>query len=130
MRLILVDHGYPFKKIMKGRDWIGRVAKMGDGSGYLGVIGKLSVKMPTERQAFEEVGAQYMGHRSADTLHRHNRDARRVKRVINQAADYAINQMEHRNFEPLEKMLMTAPTATAVVGAFTRSLKRTSNGHK
>jgi hypothetical protein len=122
MRLTLVDHGYPFKKIMKGKDWVGRVVKMGDGTGYLGIIKPHEYKAATEQEAFEEVGARYMGHESYAALRNKNRAVRSFRRAANQAGDYAIQQMERNNFEPLEKMLTHPATAPALVSAFSRSL--------
>ena len=57
--LTLKDDDYPhFKKIMKKGKWIGRVARMPDGT-YFGKIGNDEVRCATEREAFDEVGARY-----------------------------------------------------------------------
>ena len=65
-RLTLKDDGYTFKKIFQGRKWIGRVWKNAEGQ-YVGKIGKTESKpQPTERAAFEAVGAAYFGYASAD----------------------------------------------------------------
>lgn len=125
-RIRLVDHGFPFKKIMEGKKWIGRVFRMGDGSGYVGKIGDLQVTRPTEIEAFDEVGARYLGHASAAALRSSNRRVRQARRVVNAAADYAIDEMMRGNFKPLDAML-THPKlgdalASPIINAATRKL--------
>lgn len=128
MRLTLREAapGATFWWICQGRNRVGRVAAMADGTGYVGVIGgTLSAgPYPTREQAFAEVGARWLGFDSAARLRARSRLARRVGVLVRRAGDHAISEMERGNFVPLEKMLTTAPTAAALVNALTRSLRR------
>lgn len=73
MRLKLQDDGYPFMKIMNGRQWIGRTYKDANGR-YVCVIGTEMVyaNAASHVEAFREGGARYMGHVSAAALKRTN----------------------------------------------------------
>lgn len=59
----LVDHGYPFKKIVVGRNWVGKVEKRDEEQDYEGIIfaGSIRVHAPTEREAFDAVVVQASG---------------------------------------------------------------------
>lgn len=77
MRYRLVDHGFTaYKKIMCGRDWVGRVCRH-QGGGYLGIIGKTTVRADTESEAFQEVAARAMGFANVSDLHESNAAIRR-----------------------------------------------------
>lgn len=79
----LRDVGVPtMKKIMQGKNWVGRVVRHADG-GFLGVIQskKLFVRAPTEVAAFEEVVAQSLGYATAADLKAHNARVRADNRV-------------------------------------------------
>lgn len=119
----LVDHGYPYKKIMRGREWVGRVCQHAEG-GFLGIIGKDSIRATTEREAFEEISARAMGYSNATVLKSRNARMHRAKRALNRVADAAMNEYYAGNIEPMSKMLEHPVTACALVGAATRSLKR------
>lgn len=75
MAYYLRDEGYPFKKIYHGKKWVGRVCKHADG-GYLGIIGKMSIRADSETVAFEEIAARAMGYPNAATLKAKNRAVR------------------------------------------------------
>jgi hypothetical protein len=124
-RLTLRDDGYAFKKIMQGRKWIGRVCKMGDGSGYLGIIGQHEYKARSEREAFEEVGARYLGKASAAALHSENKTRRQVRRVMRQAGDHVATEMLRGNYKPFDKVMkQPAPVAEALMSATFRGVAR------
>jgi hypothetical protein len=106
MRLTLKDDGYPFKKIMRGKTWIGRVVRMGDGSGrYLGRIGGHEFTASTELDAFEGVAARFMGFDSAGDLRQQNAIVRQRNRASRQAGKWAAEEALRGNFEPLMKAL-------------------------
>lgn len=75
-KFTLRDDGYSFKKIMQGKAWIGRVLRHSVEPRYLGIIGKLTVTAPTEREAFEEVVARHCGHVDAEAMRLRNRAVR------------------------------------------------------
>lgn len=103
--LTLKDDGYPhFKKIMKKGKWIGRVARMPDGT-YFGKIGHDEVRMPTEREAFDEVGARHFGYENAAALRAKNSVVRAQRRASKAAAGHALDEMLRGNFEPLDRFL-------------------------
>jgi len=55
------DDGYPgFKKIMRGKAWVGRVMRAPQG--FVGMIGTLMAYGPTEEEAFNEVTAKHLGY--------------------------------------------------------------------
>jgi hypothetical protein len=74
-RLRLVDDGYPFKKIMQGSKWIGRVYKNAQGL-WVGQIGKnasrIEVTAASPAEAFNEVAARFFGQPNAAALAAHN----------------------------------------------------------
>ena len=74
-RLRMVDEGYPFKKIMQGSKWIGRVYKNAAGT-WVGQIGKNASRVEaigaTPLEAFMEVGARFFGQANAAALAAHN----------------------------------------------------------
>ena len=97
----LVDHGYPYKKIMHGKKWVGRVVKCvrvdGDGAAprYLGIIrGVGDVTAPTEREAFEEIAARAMGFDSAAALHAKNRETRALNRERSAKINAAVRGLD------------------------------------
>jgi hypothetical protein len=83
-RLRLVDDGYPFKKIMQGSKWIGRVYKNAQGT-YTGQIGKNASRheatAATPAEAFSEVAARYFGQPNAAALHARNQEVARRNRA-------------------------------------------------
>src|SRR5688572_16261202 len=87
MAYTLKDVGFStYKHILLRRKQVGRVAKHTDG-GYVGVIGKDSVRAPTELEAFHAIVARDRGFSSAAAMDARDAQARRTKRVYNQAAD-------------------------------------------
>ena len=100
----LVDHGYPFKKIMHGKSWIGRVGRHLNG-GYLGTIGNLTVQGTSERDAFEQVVAKHLGFPNAAALHLKNRAVRAQKRAVRNHGRYVADQMLRGNYEPLMNLM-------------------------
>jgi hypothetical protein len=100
----LVDVGYPFKKIMDGRKWVGRVARHADGH-YLGIIGKLTVKAASEREAFDEVVAQHWGYPNAATLRAKNAVVRHQNKVRRAGARAIADQMLAGDFEPFMNLM-------------------------
>jgi hypothetical protein len=110
MKYTLKDDGYPFKKIMAGKKWIGRVAQRVDNKTYIGVIGK-SVTVQgckTEREAFEKAVSKHCGYDSPDELRDANRARTYLRRKRASEARYAVEEVLRGNFEPfgdlLEKM--------------------------
>ena len=59
-----------FKKIMRGKEWIGRVTRHLDGS-YLGVIGNAMIKAATEQEAFENIIARQLGFQNSNQMRAH-----------------------------------------------------------
>jgi hypothetical protein len=100
----LVDDGYPtFKKIMRGRKWIGRVCKTKEG--FLGIIGKTEFKGKTEQETFSEVVAKHCGYDSATDMASMNREVRAINRVQRKQAQHIVGEMMSGNFEPLDRLL-------------------------
>ncbi len=99
----LVDHGYPFKKIMHGKRWIGRVGKHLNG-GYLGTIGNLTVEGTSAIDAFEQVVAKHLGYSNAAALHDKNRKVRAHNRQRNAHARHVLDQILNGNFSPLDRL--------------------------
>lgn len=90
----LKDEGYSaFKKIMRGRDWVGRVCKHAEGGYYARIDlrakggGMFEALGPTEVGAFEEAAARAMGYPSAAVLRARNSQVRARKRAYNAVAD-------------------------------------------
>ena len=101
----LKDDGYSFKKIMHGKKWVGRVVKHATDPVYLGIIGKITVRMPSETGAFREVAARAMGFNSVDALLQKNAEVRVENRQIRAEAKIVVGEMLRGNFDPLfEKM--------------------------
>lgn len=84
----LVDHGYPFKKIMRGKQWIGRVVKHATDNCYLGIIGDVIVRAPTSNAAFALVVARHLGFKDAAEMDDRNRAVRAATRVQRQRSRY------------------------------------------
>jgi len=105
----LVDDGYPtFKKIMRGRDWVGRVCRHADGR-YMGMIGKsMIVYADTEVGAFEQAVAQYLGYVDADALKARNARIRSHNREARRAGRYAAEQLMRGNFKPFDDLFLRA----------------------
>lgn len=84
-RLKMIDVGLPYKKIMQGSKWVGRVYKNAQGT-YTGQIGKppnrIEVTAANERMAFAEVAARFFGQPSAAALAAHNREVRSHNRAL------------------------------------------------
>ena len=59
-----------FKKIMRGKEWIGRVTRHLDGS-YLGVIGNAMIKAATEKEAFDSIIARQLGFQNSNQMRAH-----------------------------------------------------------
>jgi hypothetical protein len=123
-RYRLHDDGYPtFKKIMQGRKWVGRVCKSVDPAGYLGIIGKTTVRAPTEKAAFEAVVAKHLGYNDVSELNEINREVKAVNRVRKAQAREVVDEMIRGNFEPLDRLLggsRPIESATEVVRQATR----------
>ena len=100
----LVDHGYSFKKIMHGKRWVGRVGTHVDG-GYVGTIGKNTVKANSEVAAFEEVCAQQMGYANANELKSRNSRIRTLNRHARSERQEIVNQMLGGDFSALDRLM-------------------------
>lgn len=104
----LIDDGYPtFKKIVSGRKWIGRVAKVKDG--YLGLINqkggsKVEFKAATEDEAFREVVARHLGYPNHAAMAVSNSRIRAVNRQHREEVQQIASEMIRGNFEPLDKL--------------------------
>ena len=80
----LRDDGYPFKKIMHGKKWVGRVIHHADGS-YRGYINKIELSTATTCVgAFESAVAKHLGYDSVESLDDNNRQVRAVRKVRQQ----------------------------------------------
>jgi len=106
----LVDRGYPFKKIMTGKAWVGRVVRHASGSHYLARIKvaddpAIEFTAPTEIEAFEGAVARLVGYESAADLKASNRVARAINRERNARTRHVVNEMMRGNFEPLDRLL-------------------------
>lgn len=100
----LVDDGYPtFKKIVRGRKWIGRVCKTKEG--YLGIIGKTEFKGKTEQETFSEVVAKYCNYDSAADMATMNKEVRAINRVQRDKFKHVADEMLSGNFEPLDRLI-------------------------
>lgn len=113
---------------MRGREWIGRVCRHAEG-GFLGIIGKESIRAPSELEAFEEISARAMGYSCAAALRAKNARVRymraRARRMLDGIADAAMDEYYATgDIKPVCKMLENPATAPALVGAIARSLRR------
>lgn len=86
----LIDVGYPYKKIMHGRKWVGRTIKCADGR-WLARINNsrgpaTEVYGSSEVEVFEEAVARQFGYNNAGELHSHNAKVRAVNKVKKQRA--------------------------------------------
>jgi hypothetical protein len=105
----LVDDGYPtFKKIKRGSKWIGDVKKVGQE--YVGVIGSITVKAPTEDRAFKEVVARHCGHANYSTMATRNTAVRAVNQQRKAEARYVTEEMIRGNFKPFNRALAALGT--------------------
>lgn len=127
MRYRLVDHGYPFKKIMCGRQWVGRVFRHADGT-WRGMIGRAELSLgATPTDAFSEAVARHLGYASSAALKRRNAAvlyARRQRAVRGDALAREFMQaktMDER-FAALDKLTTPEQFIEAIEGV-TRSLK-------
>ena len=103
----LVDHGYPFKKIMRGKAWVGRVAKAPDGRWY-GTIGKNTIAADTEIDAFKRVAARALGYSSLEELQERNARIRADNRVRKARVRHAFNEMLEGRFDALDALFNKA----------------------
>lgn len=77
----LKDEGYPFKKIYRGRDWVGRVYRDAATHLWHGKIGRIVTRGYTDDvRAFEDAAAQAMGFSGAAALHASNAAVRAANR--------------------------------------------------
>lgn len=107
--LTLRDDGYPnFKKIMKKGKWIGRVARMPDGT-FFGKIGHDEVRCATEREAFDEVGARHFGYPNAAALRAKNSKVRAANRAARAQVEYVAREFLRGNIEPFDRLLGLRP---------------------
>lgn len=111
-----------FRKITTGRKWVGRV--LPHEGGWLGIIGKLSVKASSAAEAFDEVVARHLGYESAAALHEKNWMVRRAKKVSREVGNYAMAEVERGNFEPLSRLLETPAGGFIAVDAISRLLRK------
>ena len=101
----LHDDGFPYKKIVTGRKWIGRVCKCADGT-YLGIIGKDMVKeCRSEREAFDRVVAMHCGYSSPEHMDESNERMRAARRASKERANQVFNAMMRGDYEPFADML-------------------------
>lgn len=88
----MVDHGYPFKKIMHGKKWVGRVYQHADGT-WRGAINKTELsKASTPVVAFEEAVAKHLGYDNANALKRRNSVVRQHRKQQRIAAEHAVDK--------------------------------------
>ena len=113
MRLTLRDAGVPaYKKICRGRKWIGRVGPIGAdqsppppaGHRYFGKIGNLFVTAPDERSAFSLVCARYFGHDDPASLAAHNARVRAVNRANRARNRVMADRMLRGDFSVIDEM--------------------------
>lgn len=100
-RYRMVDCGYPtFKKICKGRKWVGKVMKLPDG--FLGKIANTEFKSKSEDGAFGGVVAKHLGYGSQQELGERNRVVRKENEAKRQAVTFANGQ---DMFKELERIM-------------------------
>lgn len=108
MRLTLKDEGIAtFKKIYRGRKWVGRVGKCEPGfekGAFYGKIGNHLVYGRTEREAFDLVCANFFGFKSVDALEEHNDAVAYRNKVNRQRAQHVADEMLKGNFKPLDAL--------------------------
>jgi hypothetical protein len=108
VRYTLKDDGFPYRKIMQGRKWIGRTYKDAGGR-YVGMIGKTEFKnASTHREAFEGVVALHCGHENIGAMRAINAAVRFERREVRAAGRYAADQLLRGNFEPFDRLLTNA----------------------
>jgi hypothetical protein len=104
----MTDDGYPFKKIMQGRKWVGRVVKHASG-GFLATINRkppITAQGATEADAFKAAAAKALGYDSPEQVYAHNAAVRHRNKVQRAYARYAVDQaLNHGNFDPFYKTL-------------------------
>lgn len=105
MRYVLRTDGYAtFKKITRGKKWVGRVYKNADGQ-YVGKIGHVEFVAATEHAAFEGVVSKNLGYEDVDALRQHNSAVRHSNRVARERANVAFNDMMKGEFDAIFKLL-------------------------
>jgi len=109
----MLDEGLPFKVIRLRRKLVGRVCRHADG-GFLGVIGRETVRAETEVEAFREVAARMLGFADYATLRDRNATILRRNAGRKAAARAAVDRILDGDFSAFEK-LVDASTATDVV---------------
>lgn len=106
MRLTLKDVGLPYKKVMKGRNWIGRVYRVADGSWSCDIHRKNYYRGAASAfDAFMEGGARYLGADSADDLRAKNRQANIAKRYKRRAAADLMNRVLHNEPGAFDRLI-------------------------
>jgi len=74
--------------------------------GFVGRIGAHCEIADTAKRAFELVAAKALGFSSPEALRANNQEVRWRNSAARQEARYAVDQfLNHRNFEPIAKML-------------------------
>jgi uncharacterized protein with ACT and thioredoxin-like domain len=105
----LVDHGYPFKKIMNGKHWVGRVYRHADTGRYHGKInakvgGGFEVEAATEAAAFNEVVSRVFGFTSAAEMDAHNAAVRAKNRGHRAEVKDLANRLMGGDFTVLDRL--------------------------
>lgn len=127
-RLLRRDGSCTFQKIMRGRQWIGRVTRHADGD-WLGVIGKEMVRASTPQYAFQEICARHAGFASYAAMVSEMRTRRAVRLERRVRADAAVQKFyaaktTDERFAALDE-LTTPEQLIDGLDAFTRTLRRT-----
>ena len=126
-RLLKRDGSCTFQKIVRGRQWIGRVTRHADGD-WLGVIGKEMVRASTPHFAFQEICARHAGFKCYSDMVQATQAARAAKRVRQRRADEVVRKFMSaktldERFAALDK-LTTPEQLIDGLDAFTRDLRR------
>jgi hypothetical protein len=104
-RYTLKDDGLPYKKIMQGRKWVGRVWKDAEGM-FVGKIGRTEHRDVSVLTAFEGAVAEHLGYADVVALKMHNAEVRAANKLHKQQAQYAAQEMLRGNYGPFEKLFL------------------------
>lgn len=126
-RLMPREGSCTFHKIMRGRQWIGRVYQMDDGEWRAAIAKDVKGIGRTAAEAFDEGVAHHLGYASAAALRARNATVRHVNKVRKGRADAIVDSFLHapvgKQMEILDK-IQDPHQLVDVLASFTRTLRK------
>jgi hypothetical protein len=102
-RYRLIDVGFPYKKIMNGRKWVGRVYQHADGHWICAINKQDMAKGKTPNEAFRDGVAKHLGFKNVTELETVNRETARRNREHKADARQAFNRFMAGDYTALDR---------------------------